>query len=130
MTGQVRERQREDYFSVEAPVNYNPNADSRRVDQALNAITLDDKDFRLFLENIAGYMAIGGDPLPHLAHPGWYRRQWQDAILKYDPGVLKAVLWGCPTGRVSTRRKQDVWWSDAAPRPAGGKTCRGTGRIR
>lgn len=58
-TGEVRERVRDDYFSFECPVNYDPNASSEVIDRFLADITLKEEGLPEYLQAILGSCLTG-----------------------------------------------------------------------
>ncbi len=58
-TGEVKERTKTDYFTVEIPVKYDPTAHSKLWDTIINQIMLFDKEKINFLQEILGYCLSG-----------------------------------------------------------------------
>ena len=58
-TREVRERKQEDYFTHEAPVAYDENADMTLTERFFADITLGDEDYKNYLQHIMGFCLTG-----------------------------------------------------------------------
>ena len=67
-TKEVRDRMRDDYWSFECPVEYDPELDTTCVNTFFNSITCNDKDLKNYFQMLCGYLMTGetGDRSIHI----------------------------------------------------------------